>query len=100
MPSETFDATAGAFATLEATAQAENPDDAHRLVTSFKYPDAYGICSCGSRIDAAHVDQVEQLHRDHAEAERKSKVFRPAARRGLAASRERLRETVVRKGSA
>lgn len=97
MPSETFDATASAFATLEARAQAENPDVEHRLVKTTRYPDAYGVCSCGSRIDAADVDQLEKLHRDHAEAERKSKVYRPAARRHMPAIRESLQAAADRK---
>ena len=72
----------------------------HRLLKRFQYPEIYAVCSCGERIDAGSDDQLEVLHRRHAEHERAATVYRPAARRGLAAARDRLRATADQKAGA
>ena len=98
MPSETFDATAGMAATLDARARAAEWDGVtHRRVKTVEYPDLYTVCLCGTRIDAGTEDQAQALFEEHAQRALMKDVYRPAAHRGASKARAALRESADRR---
>jgi hypothetical protein len=98
MPAETFDASAGAFATLDARARADEWDGLeHRRVKTVQYPDLYSLCACGTRIDAGSEEHLQALFEEHEHRELQQRVYRPAAQAGLAKARARLAEVADRR---
>lgn len=107
MASESFSAAAGAFATLDSQARADEATAGpieHVLgpIYGAEGGDRFGICEgCGRRIDGADVAQVTRLHEAHVVMEREAverAQFARTAPDGLARARAALAETAARKG--
>lgn len=93
---ETHSAVGGWAASLEADAQSEKWDGReHRLAATYRHPDFYGVCTCGERIDAVDVRQLDRLLVEH-----RRQALAGDQQDGLARARASLAEAVERKGAA
>ena len=102
MPVEAFDVSAGAWATLDAEARADEWDGvSHEAGPMFGFgQDFYVSCSCGRRVDVSDREQVRRLHAAHAEMEREAVERAECAALApskLAATRAALRATADQK---